>query len=187
MVVEMLFDSLFLYSTGLLAAGSAKPPLQFRIDTLLFSLLIFVILLIVLLKYAWKPIIEGLDAREKSIADEIQNARIANEQAQAKLASYEEKIASVKDEAAAVIAEAKVDATAAKERIMAEAAAEAQRTRERALAEIHTAKDAAVRELAESSVDSAVSLAGSIVGRSLDKADHATLIEKSIEQFNTGA
>ena len=70
---------------------------------------------------------------------------------------------------------------------MAEAAADAQKTRERALAEIEAAKTAAVRDLAESSVDSAVSLAGSIVGRSLDKSDHADLIEKSLEQFTTGA
>ncbi|MFK7769690.1 MAG: ATP synthase F0 subunit B, partial [Mariniblastus sp.] len=62
----------------------------------------------------------------------------------------------------------------------------AQKTRDRALAEIETAKNAAVRELAESSVDSAVDLAGSIVGRSLNKGDHADLIEKSIKQF-TGA
>jgi F-type H+-transporting ATPase subunit b len=183
----MLLDSMFLYSTGLIAAGAAKPPLQFRIDTLVFSLLIFVILLLVLLKYAWKPIMEGLDAREKSIADEIDSARIANEQAQAKLASYQEKISNAEEEAAAVIAEARSDANAVKERILAEANEEAQRTRDRAMAEIENAKTAAVRELAESSVDSAVSLAGSIVGRSLDKSDHSSLIEKSMQQFNSGA
>ena len=103
------------------------------------------------------------------------------------MAAYEEKLAAAHDEAAAVIAEAKKDAITAKEKIMAEAAAEAQRTRDRALTDIEAAKSAAVRELAESSVDSAVALAGSIVGRSLNKQDHAELIEKSIKQFTTGA
>lgn len=183
----MLFDNLCLNATSLIAAGSAKPPLQFQIDTLIFSLVIFAILLVVLMKYAWKPIMEGLDNREKSIAEDIENARLAHEQAQAQLASYEEKMAAAHDEAAAVIAEAKNDAIAAKEKIMAEAAAEAQRTRDRALADIETAKNAAVRELAESSVNSAVGLAGSIVGRSLNKQDHSDLIEKSIQQFTAGA
>ena len=181
----MLFETLF--STTLLASEAAKPPLQFQVDTLLFSLIIFGLLLVVLVRYAWNPIMQGLDTREKSIADEIESARLANEQAQAQLTAYEEKLAAAQDEAAAVIAEAKKDALLAKEKIMAEAAAEAQRTRDRALADIEAAKTAAVRELAESSVDSAVSLAGSIVGRSLNKQDHSELIEKSIQQFTAGA
>ena len=57
----MLFDNLCLDSMNLIAAGAAKPPLQFQIDTLIFSLVIFAILIFVLLKYAWKPIMEGLD------------------------------------------------------------------------------------------------------------------------------
>lgn len=185
LVTEMLFETL--YSINLLASEAAKPPLQFKVDTLLFSLIIFGLLLVVLFKYAWKPIMEGLDKREKTIADEMESARLAHEQAQAELASYEEKLATAHDEAAAVIAEAKKDAILAKEKIMADAAAEAQRTRDRALADIESAKSAAVRELAESSVDSAVELAGNIVGRSLNKKDHSDLIEKSIEQFTAGA
>ena len=102
------------------------------------------------------------------------------------MAAYDAKIAGAESEAAALIAEAKNDALAAKDKIMADASQEAQRTKDRALADIEAAKNAAVRDLAESSVDSAVSLAGSIVGRSLDKKDHKDLIEKSISQFNAG-
>ncbi|MGB1928219.1 MAG: F0F1 ATP synthase subunit B [Mariniblastus sp.] len=172
---------------GLIASGAASPPLELRVDTLIFSLLIFVGLLAVLFKFAWTPIVEGLDAREKRMVDDIEAARIAKEQAEAQLAAYQEKMAGADGEASALIAEAKSTANDAKEKIMAEAAAEAQKTRERALAEIEAAKTAAVRDLAESSVDSAVSLAGSIVGRSLDKSDHSALIEKSLKQFTTGA
>ena len=185
MVIEMFFDTLL--SINLLAAGAAKPPLQFRVDTLLFSLIIFGVLLFVLYKFAWTPIMEGLAAREKRIADEIESARLANEEARSQLSAYEAKMAGADEEAAKLIAEAKSDAIAAKEKIMAEATADAQRTRDRAMADIEAAKNSAVRELAESSVDSAVSLAGNIVGRSLSKTDHSNLIEKSIEQFTSGS
>jgi F-type H+-transporting ATPase subunit b len=182
----MFFETL--NSINFLAAGHAtKPPLQFQIDTLIFSLLIFLGLLAVLFKYAWKPIMQGLEAREQRIHDDIENARLANEKAEANLKQYEEKIAAASEEASAVLAQAKQDAIAAKDKILAEANEEAQRARDRALADINAAKDAAVRELAEKSVDSAVSLAGSIVGRSLDKKDHSQLIEKSIERFGSGA
>ncbi|MDB2686408.1 F0F1 ATP synthase subunit B [Mariniblastus sp.] len=171
---------------GLLASDSAKPPLQLAPDTLLFSFIIFGVLLAVLYKFAWGPIVEGLELREKKMADDIEEARAAKERAQAQLADYEAKIAGAEAEASALIAEAKADAITAKEKIMADASEEAQRTKDRALADIEAAKNAAVRDLAESSVDSAVSLAGSIVGRSLDKKDHKDLIEKSISQFNAG-
>lgn len=172
---------------GLLGSGGHNPPLAFRVDTMIFSLIIFLGLAAVLFKFAWKPIMEGLEAREKRIADNIDAADLAKSQALAQLQSYEDKLAGAQGEAAALIAEAKQDAVTAKDKIMAEAAEEAQRTRDRALADIESAKSAAVRELAETSVDSAVELAGSIVGRSLNKQDHADLIEKSIEQFTTGA
>ena len=78
----MFFETM--HSINLLAAEhAAKPPLQFQVDTLLFSLIIFLGLLAVLFKFAWKPIMEGLAARETRIADDIENARKANEEAQA--------------------------------------------------------------------------------------------------------
>lgn len=176
---------MFLAKSGmLLAEVHAAPPLQFQVDTLLFSLIIFGILLFVLFRFAWKPIIEGLDARELSISQDIDNAKTANEQAKANLKQYEDKLASVTEEAKAILEEAKKDAMTARDKILADAQDEAQRTRDRALADIEAAKNAAVRELAEKSVDSAVSLAGNIVGRSLSKDDHNKLIADSISSFN---
>jgi F-type H+-transporting ATPase subunit b len=167
----------------LLAAAESDPPLQFRIDTLLFSLLIFVLLVVVLARYAWIPIMEGLEKREKSIARDIDDAKTANEKAQATLARYESKLQAAKDEASALVAEARKDAEAAREKILARANEEAQRQRRRALDEIAAAKDQAVRELAERSVDSAVSLAGRLVGKELTPEDHQRLIEQSLERF----
>ena len=174
-------------AAALLAAGGAHPPLQFRVDTLIFSLLIFLGLAAVLFKFAWKPVMEGLAKREQRISGDIENARIANEQAQANLKQYEDKLAAADDEAKSVLEEARKDATTAKEKILAEAQDEAGRLRDRALADIEAAKSAAVRDLAEKSVDSAVTLAGSIVGRSLKKDDHSKLIDSSIKSFNSGA
>ena len=177
-----------LTSFGIVLADAAveKSAVQVVPDTLLFSFIIFGVLLAILYKFAWGPISEGLELREKKMAEEIEGAKAANAEAQSTLASYNEKIAGAESEAAELIAEAKNDAIVAKDKIMADASDEAQRTKDRALADIEAAKNAAVRDLAESSVDSAVSLAGSIVGRSLDKKDHKDLIEKSIGQFNAG-
>jgi F-type H+-transporting ATPase subunit b len=173
---------------AIVAEGAhTAPPLQFRVDTMIFSLIIFLGLAAILLKFAWKPIMEGLEARENRISGDIENAKLANEQAQKNLKLYEEKLAGVDSEASAIIAEAKQDAIAAKEKIVADAKSEAQREREKAFADIAAAKNAAVSSLAESSVNSAVSLAGNIVGRSLNKDDHSKLIKDAVERFKSGA
>lgn len=178
MSIDFLFSAV-----QLLAEGEAAPPLQFRIDTLIFSLLIFVLLVLLLAKYAWKPIMDGLEKREQSIAKDINDAKTANEKALSTLAQYENKLQAARDEASALVAEAKKDAEVAREKILARANEEAQRQREKAVAEIRAARDQAVRELAERSVDSAVSLAGSLVGKELSPTDHQKLIEQSLERF----
>jgi len=173
----------------ILASGGDAPadPLVFQADLALWTLIIFLGMLIILSRFAWKPLIQGLNNREENIAQKIEDADRAHEKAQDNLRQYEEQLASVADKAKSVLDEAKQDAVALKDNILAEAQEEAQRIRDRALADIEAAKNAAVRELAEKSVDSAVLLAGNIVGRSLDKQDHDKLIEDSINSFTSGA
>ena len=183
-----MFSNLALMVSPLLAEGGghdAPNALSFPVDLGLFTLIVFLGLLAVLTTFAWKPIMEALDAREKSISDDIEAAAKAREEADSKLKQYEDKIANANDEAAAVLAEARQDGAAAKERILADANAEAGRTRDRAMADIEAAKSAAVQELAESSANSAVDLAGSIVGRALKKDDHSKLIEDSLKRFGS--
>ena len=106
---------MFLSQNGIIASN-AKPVFEVAPDTLLFSFIIFGVLLAVLYKFAWGPIVEGLELREKKMADDIEGARTANEKAQAQLAAYDAKIAGAESEAAALIAEAKNDALAAKDK-----------------------------------------------------------------------
>jgi F-type H+-transporting ATPase subunit b len=158
-----------------------------NIDLALFTLIIFLALLAILTKFAWRPLIERLDNREKRIADQIDSAQQANEKAQATLRQYEQRLATAADEANQVLAQARQEAIHAKERIVAEANAEAQRQRERAIADIQAAKNQALRELAERSVDSAVSLAGNLLGKEIDRNAHSKLIRDSIDQFTPGS
>lgn len=157
-----------------------------NIDLALFTLIIFLGLLVILTRFAWRPLIQGLDQREKRIADQIDSATEAHEKAQATLRQYEQRLATAADQANQVLAQARQEATQAKERIIAEANAEAQRQRDRAVADIQAAKNQALRELAERSVDSAVSLAGNLLGKEIDRNAHAKLIRDSIDQFSPG-
>ncbi|MEX2025666.1 MAG: ATP synthase F0 subunit B, partial [Pirellulaceae bacterium] len=145
------------------ATPALTDPSVFKADAAIFTFFIFLILLAILIKFAWKPIAHGLEAREKGIADKIEQARLAAEQATAQLAQYEAKLAAATVEAQQLVAKARQDADAAGQRLIAEAQAAASKERERAVADIGVAKNQALREIAEKSVDTAIGLARNII------------------------
>ena len=169
---------------GLLASEEAgASPIVFSADLALFSLFVFLGLLFLLTRFAWKPLIAGLENREKKIGDQIAAASDANERAVATLRQYEQRLAAASEEANQILAQARQEAVAAKDRIVAEAGAEAQRQRAAAVADIQAAKNQALRELAERSVDSAIALAGNLAKKEIDRNTHAQLIRESLDRF----
>src|SRR5262249_54714150 len=79
-------------------------------DLALWSLITFLIFLAVLKKYAWGPLIEGLDKRETSVLDNIAAAEAARVKAEKMLAEHAAKLEKVQDEVREIIAEARRDA-----------------------------------------------------------------------------
>lgn len=158
-------------------------PLEFKTDLAIWTAVIFVVLLMVLWKFAWRPIVAGLDKRERGIADDIASAEQANEDARKLLALYEEKLAQGGEEVRKLLEEAKLDAQKVGQQIVDKARQEAEAEHHRALGEIELATSGALKELAEQSATLAVELAGKIVAGRLDPASHAKLIEEAVARF----
>ena len=167
------------------ATPKLTDPSAFMADAAIFTFVIFLIILLVLIKFAWKPIAHGLEMREKGIEEKIEQARLAAEQATAQLAQYEAKLAAATAEAQQIIAKARQDADVAGQRLIAEAQAAATKERERAVADIGVAKTQALREIAEKSVDTAIGLARNIIRREVRPGDHEQLIQEALKQFPT--
>lgn len=158
-------------------------PLPFDPDLAIFTVIVFVILLLVLGKFAWGPIMEGLDKREGSVAENIEQARENNEKAAALLVEYEERLAAASAEAKEMVEEARRDSETTRERIVAEATEAATQEKDRALQAIQLAKEAALHDMTKRSVEQAVALAKGIVRRELNPEDHAQLIQETLDQF----
>lgn len=158
-------------------------PLSVDPDLAIWTLVVFVLLLIVLKRFAWGPIIEGLDRREKSVADHIAQAERNHEQAKLLLGQYEQKLAGAANEVRELLEEARRDSDHTKQEILAEARAGAEAEKARALRDIDTAADAAMEALAERSAELAIDLAGKIVHAQLSKDDHARLIQEALAKF----
>lgn len=146
-------------------------------------LIVFVLLLAILVKFTRKPLAAGLDKREKSIADQIDEARRNVEESAERLRAHEQKLAQAAAEVDEMLEAAHKDAEALKRRIVAEAQQAAQRERERTLAEIRLAKDAAVAELARETIDRAVSLTQQMLRKEVDASMHKQLIQDSLDKF----
>jgi F-type H+-transporting ATPase subunit b len=168
-------------------AEEAQPsPLEFDPDLAVFTFIVFLLLLAVLWKFAWGPIAAALDLREQKIADNIAAAEQCNQEAKKLLAEYEAKLAAARDEVRGILDEARRDAEHAGQEIVAKARADATAEIERGKHEIETATAQALKELAETSANLAVDLAGRIVSSKLNAADHTRLIEEALASFPKG-
>lgn len=150
---------------------------DFRTDMAFFSAIVFLLLLAGLSAVAWKPIMVGLEKRERGISENIARAEKAASEASTRLAEYEGKLASAAEEAQRIVAEARKDAEAAGQKLIASAQEEAALQRDRAVADIEAAKRVALSELASQSTEVAMSLAQRVVGREVKAADHQGLIQ----------
>ncbi len=157
--------------------------IDWRTDMAFFSAVVFGLLLVVLGATAWKPIMEGLEKRERGIANNIAQAQKAASEATAKLAEYEAKLAGAAEESQRIVAEARKDAEAAGQKLIAAAQEEAARSRDRAVADIESAKRVALSELASQSTDVAMSLAQRVVGREVRAEDHQGLIQEMLSKL----
>lgn len=165
------------------AGPKLEDPSQWKADLAICTLIVFLCLLALLTKFAWRPVMEGLEARERGIAASIDEARRSSEKAAEQLRQYEARLAAATEETRAILDQARRDAEAAKDRIVAEAQEVAQRERQRAVDDITAAKNVALQEITQKSVDLAVNLAGKLIRQQLRPDDHSKLIREMIEQF----
>ena len=101
MIVPQFFSFLVMAA----ASGEAN-PLEFKSDLAIWTGVVFAVLLAVLWKFAWKPIAEGLDKREKQIADQIAEAERHNQDARQLLADYQQKLAASQGEVRGILDQA---------------------------------------------------------------------------------
>lgn len=166
------------------ATAKLTDPSDFRFDMSIYSFLVFLILMGVLYKFAWGPIATALDQREQTIARQIEDARLASEKSALQLKEYEARLAAATEEARHIVAGARKDAEVAKDKIVAEAREAAQREREKAVAEITVAKNQALDQIAQKSVQTAINLASSLIRREVKPQEHEAIIGDAIGQFS---
>ena len=162
--------------------GSANNPFAGDFGNALWTLIIFGLVVIVLGKFAWGPILNTLQARETFIRESLETAKREREEAEARLKEYEARLAQARTEASAIVEEGRRDGVVLKQRIEADARAEADKMIERAKREINIAKETAIKELYQLSARQAIEMAARVIGRELTPQDHERLISGLLER-----
>jgi F-type H+-transporting ATPase subunit b len=165
------------------AGPSLEDPTEWRFDMALCTLAVFLLLLGLLAKVAWKPIQMGLQRREQSILERIEDAKQSADEAAEQLRLYQAKLAAAGQDAQELLTKARREGEASADAIRRAAQETAARERDRAIADIQAAKNAAVTEIAGRAADMAVLLAGRIVRRELNEQEHSAMIAEALEKF----
>ncbi|WP_428303662.1 F0F1 ATP synthase subunit B [Lacipirellula sp.] len=165
------------------AGASLEDPSEIRGDLAIYTFAVFMLLLAILGTLAWPKISVALTEREKRIEDNIASAEAKSEEAKRLLAQYEAKLASAAAEVRAMLEEARKDAEATKEQIIAEARAGAQAERDRAVRDIDLAADHAMKNIAETSANLAVDLAGKVIRESINPAKQQELVRVALQKL----
>ena len=164
-------------------AHPSGPPLAFQEDLALWSLIVFVLFLIVMKKMAWGPLLSGLDTRESGIRAAIAEAEENQRKSQVLLAEYEEKLRQAEQTVAEMVAEAKRDAERTSQDIVAKAQADVESMRERAKDDIAQAKDAALAEVFSTVNGQVAAATERVLGRALSDADQDRLISEALAEI----
>ena len=148
-----------------------------EIGLMFWTLVTFVILVGLLRRYAWGPILGAMNAREDGIKSDLDNARKEREDAQRLLVEHRDLLSLARKERAEAVEAGRRDA----ERLKSEILDEARKQREQLLKQAESQVAAGLRqaraELKGEAADLAIQAAGKLMGRNLDDATQRRLVE----------
>lgn len=149
-------------------------------DTI-FVLVSFLLLLLVLKKFAWKPLMNIMEDREKQIEKNIDSAENSRIEANRLAVESKDSLEATRIEASAIIAKARENGENIQDEMLVKAKAEAERIIVDAKKDIELEKQKAIESVKNDVSHLSIDIATKLIGKELTSEDHAALIDKYIE------
>ncbi len=140
----------------------------------------FLLLVLVLKKAAWKPIIDGLNQREGKIRGDLDRAEAAQKEAEALRAKYETQLADAQRTIQEMVAQAKADTDRTRVQLTAAAKAEADKILEKGRKDLSQETDRLKEELRKEVADLSFAMAEKVLQRSVDNKVRESVLDDSI-------
>jgi len=157
------------------------------LDLSIWTIVIFLVLFFVLSKYAWGPILQGMEAREKNIHQAVLDAQAARTEATNVRQELQAQIARANDEARQIRDQARKAAEKSAADEIARVKAELQAEKERLHREVETERDQALHSILQQAATLATLISAKAIGRSLNDDDHRRLLDEALREIRPAA
>ena len=147
----------------------------------LWTILTFILLLVVLRWIAWKPLLEALGRREELVRSSVERAEQAKHEAEQLLDQHRKQLAQAEAEVQRILSEGRSFGDKLKDEIVAKANQQSRRMIEQAQQEIERDKDSALSQLRTEVANLAIQAAGKILDETLDETKHRRIIDSYLQ------
>lgn len=182
-VAVLAMSALPLYAAEETPAAGLS-PFAGNLGNAIWTLGIFLIVVIVLGKFAWGPVLALLQEREQFIHKSLSDAKHDRDEAEARLKEHAAKLQSAQQEAMAIVESARRDAERLREELKQRARTEADTLVKNAERQIQLETARALQQIRHEAVDLSVMIASKLIGRNLTKEDNERLIEDALKQVD---
>jgi F-type H+-transporting ATPase subunit b len=162
-----------------------NPLVQTDPGLFIWTIVTFLVLLGLLAKFAWRPLLQALETRQNAIRKSLDDAQQAKQELERLNAESAQIIARGRAEADAIIAQSRSDGERLREEIRQKARAEAEHIVKNAERQIQLETTRALEQIRHEAVDLSVMIASKIIQRNLSKEDNARLIDEALKQVDT--
>ena len=151
----------------------------------IWTILTFLVLVTLLAKFAWRPLLQALDSRQELIRKSLDDAQQARQELERLHHESAQILRQARVEAEAVIAQSRSDAAKLREELRQKAKAEADGIVRNAERQIQLETQRALQQIRHEAVDLSVMIASKILQRNITREDNEKLIEEALKQVET--
>ena len=167
------------------AAGGGGGPFSINPGLIIWTLVVFGILMVLLWRLAWPAILRSVEERERRIQKQLEDAERANAEAQRLLEEHRKAIAATKAEAQDILTKAKMVAQKERELLLAKAREEYEALLARARKDIDTEKEKAIVALRREAVELSIAAAAKVIEANLDTEANRRLVTEYLASLDT--
>ena len=150
---------------------------------IIWTIVTFIVLLIVLRKVAWGPILTTLEQREQTIRNSLAEAQRARQEAEQLLVQHQQMLADANREVLRLLEQGREEAERLRVSMTEQAREEAQRLTEAARRDIVRERQLAMQELKNTAADLALAAAGRLLHAAMTSEDHRRLVTEFLDHF----
>src|SRR5258707_12406536 len=151
----------------------------------IWTIVTFLVLLALLAKFAWRPLLQALETRQQAIRKALDDAQQAKQELERLNAESAQIIARSRVEADAIISQSRSDGDRLREEIRQKARAEADHIVKSAERQIHSETSRPLEQIRHEAVELSVMIASKIIQRNLTREDNERLIDEALRQVSS--